>query len=114
VPAQALLARALVSGDTGRARQVRRVALVSGVGCGVLTGTALFAGRDVLPRLFTSDPATLASVALVWPFVWAVQPLNTCAFVVDGLLYGAKELSSTQRTRVGGGLLYIFPCGAAH
>ena len=35
----------------------------------------------------------LAAAATAWPLVCATQPLNTLAFVVDGLLFGASDFS---------------------
>ena len=46
---------------------------------------------DVLPGVFTSDPAVLAQAARLWPFFVAMQPLAGAVFALDGILIGASD-----------------------
>lgn len=65
------------------------------LGWGLLSGIALagiFYGlAPILPRLFTDEPAVLAAVAGIFPFVIVMQPLNAVVFVWDGVFMGAER-----------------------
>lgn len=91
IAAQPLLATCLAQREQSGARQVVRQSLLLGAAAGFATAAALALSGPTLCRLFTSDPAALAAAAEVWPLVVASQPLNTLAFSVDGLLYGARD-----------------------
>ena len=58
---------------------------------GLLAGLALVAVRDVLPDLFTHDPAVADLTAFLLLWVAALQPINGLAFTLDGLLIGAGD-----------------------
>lgn len=91
VAAQALLASALARGDAIRARLLASRTLGVGLATGLATSAALAAGGGRLLTPFSTDAAVLAATAAVWPLVVATQPLNTMAFAVDGLLFGASD-----------------------
>ena len=100
IAGQALTGRYLGMGDAARAEQVGRRMLVWGVGMGVVFGAAFWAGRALLPRIFTTDPAVLAGVAGIFVFVAAFQPLNGFVFVLDGILIGASDAAYLARSMV--------------
>ena len=50
--------------------------LAAGALLGLGTSAVLLAGHDVIPRLFTSDPAVLHQAAVLWPWFVAMIPLN--------------------------------------
>ncbi|MFP4624293.1 MAG: MATE family efflux transporter [Gemmatimonadota bacterium] len=60
-----------------------------------MVGLALAVGfmalRPWLPRLFTDDPAAIARVDSLLPFVIWMQPLNALVFVWDGVFMGAED-----------------------
>ncbi len=90
VAAQSLVAASLAAGQPSRARRVvgRTVGMAAGLGMGM--AAALAAGSGSIPALFTADPAVLGLVSgAAWAFVVATQPLNSAAFVWDGVLFGA-------------------------
>lgn len=61
-----------------------------GFSLGLVLALALAASQNVLPALFTSDPAVLTSVSAIYPWVILTQPINALAFVWDGVLYGVN------------------------
>lgn len=59
-------------------------------GLGLAMAAALASGGASLPALFTSDPAVLSLISgSVWVFVVGTQPINSLAFVWDGVVFGA-------------------------
>ncbi|MFO7895228.1 MAG: MATE family efflux transporter [Longimicrobiales bacterium] len=74
---------------TARAASARLLSWGVVVGFGL---AALFlAARPWLPRVFTDDPAAIARVDAILPFVIWMQPLNGLVFVWDGVLMGAED-----------------------
>ena len=91
IAAQSLVGAALGGGDAVSARalaaRVTRYGLVLGIGFG-----ALFAALyEVLPPVFTPDPAVLAVVPVAWWFFAALQPVAGVVFAIDGVLLGAGD-----------------------
>lgn len=91
VAAQAMIARHRGADDVATARAVGERLLLWGLGAGVGIGAALWLASPVLPRLFTSDPAAIAAVGTILPFVVFMQPLNALVFVWDGVFMGAER-----------------------
>jgi putative MATE family efflux protein len=71
------------------AASVRMVQL--SIALGALFALGLLALVDVLPRLFTSDPAVLEQCREMWPIFALMQPLNGAVFALDGILIGASD-----------------------
>lgn len=91
VAAQALVAGYRGSGDITMARRASNRLLVWGLASGFALGGLFYLLAPALPRLFTDDPAVLAAVAGIYPFVVAMQPLNAIVFVWDGVFMGAER-----------------------
>jgi len=91
VAAQALVSKHLGADDRDAARAVSDRLLQWGLGVGVALGLGFFALRPVLPSFFTDDPATIAALLGVYPFVVFLQPLNGLVFVGDGVYMGAER-----------------------
>jgi Na+-driven multidrug efflux pump len=90
VAAQSLVARSLAAGDAPMARAVVGRSVGMAAGLGLAMAVALAAGRDAIPPLFTRDPAVLELISgAIWVAVVGTQPLNSSAFVWDGVLFGA-------------------------
>ena len=91
IAAQAMVGRQLGAGLADDAREVSRrlvrIGLVVGGGLLVLVGLL----HDVLPHLFSDDPAVtdLAAFLLLW--VAVLQPVAGWVFVLDGVLIGAGD-----------------------
>lgn len=90
---QAMIASSVSKGDYKTAKEVTSLALK----IGLLAGTILFAILGLsfgsLATLFTKDSDVLGIVRTGVLFVSATQPLNSLAFVFDGLHYGVSDFS---------------------
>jgi MATE family multidrug resistance protein len=93
IAAQALVARYVGEGRAAAARAVSDRLLVLGLGVGVALGLAFWLARPWLAGLFSDDPAVLAAVLSVFPFVAVMQPLNALVFVWDGVFMGVEDFS---------------------
>jgi len=91
VAAQALVAGYRGSGNIAMARCASNRLLVWGLASGFALGGLFFLLAPVLTTLFTNDPAVLAALAGIYPFVVAMQPLNAIVFVWDGVFMGAER-----------------------
>ncbi len=91
VAAQALVAGYRGSGNIAMARRASNRLLVWGLASGFALGGLFYLLAPVLTRLFTNDPAVLAALAGIYPFVVAMQPLNAIVFVWDGVFMGAER-----------------------
>ena len=92
IAGQALIGRFLGAADTAAARQAGRRMLEWGLAAGVVFAVVTLALHEVLPAIFTSDPAVVDVAAFLLVFVAAMQPVNGVVFVLDGLLIGAGDL----------------------
>jgi MATE family multidrug resistance protein len=97
VAAQALVAGYRGSGDAAMARRASNRLLGWGLLSGITLGGLFFLLAPVLPRLFTDEPAVLAAVAGIFPFIVAMQPLNAVVFVWDGVFIGAERFRFLAR-----------------
>ncbi|XP_022928217.1 protein DETOXIFICATION 45, chloroplastic-like [Cucurbita moschata] len=90
---QAMIASSVSKGDYKTAKEVTSLSLK----IGLLAGTILFAILGLsfgsLATLFTKDSDVLGIVRTGVLFVSATQPLNSLAFVFDGLHYGVSDFS---------------------
>lgn len=91
VAAQALVSKHLGANAPQTARAVSNRLLQWGLAVGLLLGVGFAALQPVLPGFFTEDPATIAAVLSVFPFVALLQPLNGLVFVWDGIYMGAED-----------------------
>ena len=73
------------------ARRASNRLLGWGLVSGLTLSAAFFLLAPVLPRLFTDEPAVLAAVAGIFPFIVVMQPLNALVFVWDGVFMGAER-----------------------
>lgn len=92
IAAQAMIGRALGSGDAELARQLGRRMIQWGWWAGVLLGAVVLVTSPVVPSIFSNDPAVtgLAAFLLIHVALW--QPLNGIVFALDGILIGAGDL----------------------
>lgn len=91
VAAQTLTGHALGARDTARAKALTALMVRWGVLCGVVLGAALVATHQLLPVLFTSDPAVQQALGSALLVVGLQQPLSGLVFVLDGVLIGAGD-----------------------
>ncbi|QUH00950.1 MATE family efflux transporter [Saccharopolyspora erythraea] len=91
IAAQSLVGAALGAGSEARAKGIARQVSWYGLGFGVLLGVVFAALSGVLPALFTSDAAVLATVGHAWWFFVALQPVAGVVFALDGVFLGAGD-----------------------
>jgi len=109
IAGQILVGRELGGGRPERAYDASVRMITLSVVTGVAFAVALLALSDLLPRIFTSDPAVLAQCALLWPIFALMQPLNGAVFALDGILIGASD-----GPFIAGSMVVAFlACGAA-
>ncbi|XP_021774597.1 protein DETOXIFICATION 45, chloroplastic-like [Chenopodium quinoa] len=90
---QALVATSLSSGDYDTVKELTNFILKIGIVTGGALAVILGSSFGSLANLFTKDPAVLQIVKSGTWFVSASQPLNSLAFIFDGLHYGASDFS---------------------
>lgn len=93
IAGQALVGTALGAGRLAEARRYGRDLLRWGVGGGAVVAALLLAGRDVLPRLLTDDPAVLAAIGGAWVLAAVGHVVNGPVFALDGVLMGAEDFA---------------------
>ena len=93
VAAQSLLGQKLAAGERRGAKALLGRVAVYATGMGALLALGLGGGRSFLPGLFTEDPEVLGVIATIMPWVILTQPVTSCAFVGDGVLFGASDFN---------------------
>ncbi|KAM4072935.1 hypothetical protein ACB094_11G177300 [Castanea mollissima] len=100
VAGQAILACAFAEKDLKKAVEsairVSQMGLVAGFGLLVLVGSGLYFGAGV----FTTDKNVLHLMYLGIPFIAGTQPINTFAFVLDGVNFGAADFAYTAYSMI--------------
>ncbi|KAL6495675.1 Protein DETOXIFICATION 43 [Orobanche gracilis] len=100
VAGQAILACALAEKDyqkaTAAAVRVLQMGFVLGLGLAVFVGLGLQFGSGV----FTKDQNVIRMISVGIPFVAATQPLNSLAFVFDGVNFGASDFAYSAYSMV--------------
>lgn len=91
--AQAILASAFARRDQSKATATASRVLQLGMILGVLLSILLGVGLRVGSRLFTENQDVLHHIYVATPFVALTQPINTLAFVFDGVNYGASDFA---------------------
>ncbi|MGY1833489.1 MATE family efflux transporter [Blastococcus sp. SYSU DS0510] len=109
IAAQTLVGHALGAGRPDEARATARRVVGWGLATGCLVAAVLIALRDVLPPLFTDDPAVLAQAALVWWFLACFQPLAGVVFALDGVLMGAGDVGYLRTVTIAAALVGFLP-----
>lgn len=109
IAAQTLVGQALGGGRPDEARATARRVAAWGLGTGVLVAVVLVALRDVLPPLFTGDPAVLDEAGVVWWFLAGMQPLAAVVFALDGVLMGAGDVGFLRTITIGAAAVGFLP-----
>ncbi|XP_034703301.1 protein DETOXIFICATION 43 [Vitis riparia] len=93
VAGQAILACAFAENDydkaTNAATRVLQMGFILGLGLALLVGVGLQFGAKV----FSKDVTVLHLISIGIPFVAATQPINSLAFVFDGVNFGASDFA---------------------
>jgi putative MATE family efflux protein len=109
IAGQVLTGRRLGAGDAAGARAAARRMIEWCVAVGVVFAVALLALHDLIPRIFTSDPAVLDRAAAIWPMFALMQPANAVVFGLDGILIGAGDTRFLMWSMLAAGLLVYAP-----
>ncbi|KAK2637103.1 hypothetical protein Ddye_031895 [Dipteronia dyeriana] len=93
VAGQAMLASSFAEKDykkaTMVATRVLQMGFVLGLGLAVVVGVGLYFGSGI----FSSDINVIHLIRIGVPFVAATQPINSLAFVFDGVNFGASDFA---------------------
>ncbi|MQM02709.1 hypothetical protein Taro_035476 [Colocasia esculenta] len=91
VAGQAILASSFAKGDhqkaVAAASRVLQLSIVLGLGLASMIGVGMQFGSGV----FTKDDKVLKLIHAALPFVASTQPVNSVAFVFDGIMFGASD-----------------------
>ncbi|XP_073038624.1 LOW QUALITY PROTEIN: protein DETOXIFICATION 43 [Primulina eburnea] len=100
VAGQAILACAFAEKDyqkaTAAAARVLQMGFVLGLGLAVFVGLGLEFGSGI----FTKDKSVIRIIAIGMPFVAATQPINSLAFVFDGINFGVSDFAYSAYSMV--------------
>jgi len=100
VAGQAILATAFAKGDHYKvahaASRVLQLSIVLGAVLSVLLGVGMKFGTGI----FTKDPEVVKIVHKGIPFVAGTQPINSLAFVFDGVNFGASDYTFSAYSMV--------------
>jgi len=91
IAGQVMVGGMLGGGDARGARAASRRMIGWSVAVGTVFGLLLLTFGDVIPRVFTSDPAVIERAHEIWPLFAAMMPLSGAVFALDGILIGAGD-----------------------
>lgn len=100
VAGQAILACAFAEKDytkaTAAAARVLQMCFVMGLGLSLVVGLGLHFGSGI----FTKDKNVILLMSVGIPFIAATQPINSLAFVFDGINFGASDFAYSAYSMV--------------
>lgn len=97
---QAIIATALAKGNYDLAKDAAFRTLQMGFAFGFILSVILGLGLSTFSKLFTSDSRVVEFLAVGVPFVAATQPINSIAFVFDGLHFGASDFAYAAQSMI--------------
>ncbi|KAK4419568.1 protein DETOXIFICATION 42 [Sesamum alatum] len=100
VAGQAILASAFARKDYSWATATASRVLQLGIALGLVLAVFLGFGLHFGARIFTKDADVLHLIGVGIPFVAATQPINTLAFVFDGVNFGASDFAYSAYSMV--------------
>ncbi|KAM3323409.1 protein DETOXIFICATION 43 [Capsicum chacoense] len=107
VAGQAILATSFAEKDFQKAKaagvRVLQMGFVLGFGLALLVGIGLYFGSGV----FSKDKNVIRLITIAIPFVAGTQPINSVAFVLDGVNFGANDFAYSAYSMVLVGALTI-------
>ncbi|KAJ9697997.1 hypothetical protein PVL29_007211 [Vitis rotundifolia] len=100
VAGQAILASAFAKQDYNKATAVASRVLQLGLVLGLVLSSILGTGMQSAAKLFTKDLSVLHLISIGIPFVAVTQPINSLAFVFDGINFGASDFAYSAYSMV--------------
>jgi putative MATE family efflux protein len=91
IAGQVMVGGMLGAGNAATAREAARRMIGWSVAAGTVFGAILLALGDVIPHVFTSDPAVLEQAREMWWLFALMMPANGAVFALDGILIGAGD-----------------------
>ncbi|KAK1282606.1 MATE efflux family protein 1 [Acorus calamus] len=91
VAGQAIIASSFAKGDHPKAVATASRVLQLGVVLGLVLTCLLGVGMQFGSTVFTKDANVIKMIHMALPFVAATQPINSVAFVFDGINFGASD-----------------------
>ncbi|EPS69570.1 hypothetical protein M569_05197 [Genlisea aurea] len=107
VAGQAILANAFARGDYEMVKAATSRVLQLTLVIGLFLSFVVWFLLRILVQLFTKDAHVLTVLQLGIPFVAMTQPINSLAFVFDGLNYGASDFAFSAYSMVSVALLSV-------
>ncbi|KAK6928737.1 Multi antimicrobial extrusion protein [Dillenia turbinata] len=100
VAGQAILASAFAEKDyekaTAAATRVLQMGFILGLGLAIFVGVGMHFGSGI----FSKDISVLHLISIGIPFVAGTQPINSIAFVFDGVNFGASDFAYSAYSMV--------------
>ncbi|XP_009799604.1 protein DETOXIFICATION 43 [Nicotiana sylvestris] len=107
VAGQAILASSFAEKDYQKAKaagvRVLQMGFVLGLGLALVVGIGLYFGSGV----FSKDKNVIRLITIAIPFVAGTQPINSLAFVLDGVNFGANDFAYSAYSMVLVGALTV-------
>ena len=107
IAGQVMVGRMLGAGAAREARAAAIRMIGWSVAIGALFGVVLLALGDVVPELFTNDPAVVAKANEIWPLFALMMPFNGAVFALDGILIGAGDTRYLMWGMIAAAAVYI-------
>jgi putative MATE family efflux protein len=107
IAAQVMVGRMLGAGDAAGARAAATRMIAWSVVLGAAFGVVLLALGDVIPELFTDDPAVVAQAHEIWWLFALLMPANGAVFALDGILIGAGDTRFLMWAMLAAGAFYV-------
>ncbi|RNE49375.1 MATE family efflux transporter [Corynebacterium alimapuense] len=109
IAAQTLTGAALGRGTVSVAKQVgKRVVAYSTIFAGML-GLVFAVFSQIIPKIFTDDPAVLAAIAQPWWLMIVMIVLGGVVFALDGVLLGAGDAAFLRTITIASVLIGFLP-----
>ncbi|GMH35670.1 hypothetical protein BSKO_03538 [Bryopsis sp. KO-2023] len=93
VSGQSLIAVSLGRGDKVSAREMSNRLMELGLSLGLILAMVFTAISPAFPHLFTEDPNIIAQAYAILPMAIFILPINSLAYVLDGIMIGAEDFS---------------------
>jgi putative MATE family efflux protein len=113
IAAQAMVGNLLGASAVEVTLRLSRRLLWAGGLLGCAFALVLGAGYDLIPRIFSSDPAVLHQARVIWPWLVGMMPAAGYVFALDGVLFGAGDLRFMRNVTVAAALGGFVPLSVA-
>jgi putative MATE family efflux protein len=107
IAGQVMVGRMLGAGTASHAREAAVRMIGWSVAIGALFGALLLALGDLVPELFTDDPAVVAKAHEIWLLFALMMPFNGAVFALDGILIGAGDTRFLMWGMIAAAAVYI-------